>query len=129
LSDSDSLSCDDGDENLGGGAAEGAGRNNVLDVLDLDLEYHNEGNQIIVLSLPPPICHSLRRSIPVAATVNKEVQQQAPGGGNNNEEDMALPPALDTFNGLKSPGSSIQSGKTKNSSNKTRSARPSLVQL
>jgi hypothetical protein len=74
LSDSDSLACDDGDENLGGGAAEGAGRNNVLDALDLDLEYNDEANQIIVPSLPPPFCCSLYRLIPVAATVNKEVQ-------------------------------------------------------
>jgi hypothetical protein len=35
--DSDSLLCDDDDENLGGGVAEGAGRNNVLDALDLYL--------------------------------------------------------------------------------------------
>jgi len=117
LSDSDSLLCDDGDENLGGGVAEGVGRNGVLDALDLDLEYDDEGNQIINPSLPPPICHSPCRSIPVAATVNKEVQQQAPGGGNNNKEDMALPPALDALNGLKNMGSSIKSGKTKNLSN------------
>ncbi len=119
-SDSDILSCNDGDENLGGGAAEGAGRNDVLDALDLDLEYDNEGNQIIVPSLPPSICCSPCRLIPVAATVNKEVQQQAPGSGNNDEEDMASPPALDTLNGLKSAGSSIKSGKTKNSSNKNK---------
>jgi hypothetical protein len=128
-SDSDSLLCNDGDGNLGGGAAEGAERNNVSDALDLDLEYNNEGNQIIVPSLPPPIRHSPRRLIPVAATVNKEVQQQAPGGGNNDKEDMTLPPALDALNGLKSMGSSIKSGKTKNLSNKKRSARPLLVQL
>jgi hypothetical protein len=73
-SDSDSLSCNDGDEISGGGVAEGAGRNNVSDALDLDLEYDDEGNQIIVPSLPPPICGSPRRSIPVAATVNEEVQ-------------------------------------------------------
>ncbi len=44
LSDSDSLSCNDGDENLGGGGAEGVGRNDVLDALDLDMEYEDEGN-------------------------------------------------------------------------------------
>ncbi len=70
-SDSDSLSCNDGDENSGGGAAEGAGRNDVLDALDLDLEYDDEGNQIIVPSLPPPIRPSPCQLIPVAATVNK----------------------------------------------------------
>jgi hypothetical protein len=129
LSDSDSLSCDNGNENLGGGADEGAGRNNVSDALDLDLECNDEGNQIIVPSLPPPICCSPRRLILVAATVDEEVQQQAPGGDSNNKEDMTLPPALDALNGMKSAGSSIKSGKTKNSSNKTRSARPSLVQL
>jgi hypothetical protein len=128
FSDSDSLTCNDGDENLGGGAAEGAGRNDVLDALDLDLEYNNEGNQIIVPS-PPPIHCSLRQSIPVAATVNKEVQQQAPGGGNNDKEDMTLSPALDALNGLKSMGSSTKSGKTKTCQIKTRSARPSQVQL
>jgi hypothetical protein len=119
-SDSESLSCNDGDENLGGGAAKGAGRNDVLDALDLDLEYDNEGNQIIVPSFPPPIRRSPRQSIPVAATVNKEVQQQAPGGGNNNKEDITSPPALDALNGLKSTGSSIKSGKTKNLSNKNK---------
>jgi hypothetical protein len=119
-SDSDSLLCNDGDENLGGGAAEGAGRNDVLDALDLDLEYNDEGNKIIVPSLPPPIRHSPHRSIPVAATVNEEVQQQALGGGNNAKEDMTSPPALDTLNGLKSAGSSIKSGKTKNLSNKNK---------
>jgi hypothetical protein len=93
-SDSDSLACNDGDENSGGGAAEGAGRNIFLVVLYLDLEYDDEGNQIILLSLPPPLCCSPHRSIPVAATVNKEVQQQAPGGGNNNKEDMTPSPAL-----------------------------------
>ncbi len=36
----------------GGGADEGAWRNNVLDALDLDLEYNDEGNQIIVLLSP-----------------------------------------------------------------------------
>jgi hypothetical protein len=119
-SDSDSLLCNDGDENLGGGAAEGVGRNDVSDALDLDLEYDDEGNQIIVPSLPPPIHRTPRWLIPVAATLNKEVQQQAPGGGNNNEEDMTLPPALDTLNGLKSAGSSIKSAKTKKSSNKNK---------
>jgi hypothetical protein len=113
LSDSDNLACNDGDENLGGGAAEKVGRNDVLDAIDLDLEYNNEGNQIVVPSLPPPICHSPCRSIPVAATVNKEVQQQAPGGGNNDKEDMTSSPALDALNGLKSVGSSIKSDKTK----------------
>ncbi len=54
----------------GGGAAKGAGRNDVSDALDLDLEYDNEGNQIIVPSLPPPIRCSPPRSIPVATTVN-----------------------------------------------------------
>ncbi len=96
-----------------GGGAKGAGRNNVLDALDLDLEYNDEDNQIIVPSLPPPICHSPHWSIPVAATVNKEVQQQAPGSGNNNKEDMTSSPALDALNPLKSGGSSIKSGKTK----------------
>ncbi len=91
-----------------------------MDALDLDLEYDNEGNQIIVPSLPPPIRRSPRRSIPVAATVNEEVQQQAPGGGNNNKEDMTSSTALDALNGLKSTGSSIKSGKTKNSSNKNK---------
>ncbi len=110
---SDSLACDDGDENSGGGAAEGVGRNNVLVELDLNLEYNDEGNQIILPSLPPPLCCSPCRSIPVAATVNKEVQQQAPGAGNNNEEDMRPSPALDALNGLKSTGSSIKSSKTK----------------
>ncbi len=130
LSDSDSLLCDNGDENSGGGGAdEGVWRNNVSDALDLDLEYDDEGNQIIVSSLPPPIHHSLCRLIPVAATVNKEVQQQATGGGNNNKEDMTSPPASDTLNGMKSVGSSIKSGKTKTCQIKTRSARPSLVQL
>jgi hypothetical protein len=120
LSDSDSLVCDDGDENLDGGAAEGAGRNDVLVALDLDLEYNDEGNQIILPSLPSPLHHSPCRSIPVAATVNKEVQQQAPGGGNNDKEDMTLSPALDALNGLKSVGSSIKSSKTKNLSNKNK---------
>jgi hypothetical protein len=128
-SDSDSLSCNNGNENSGGGADEGAGRNDVSDALDLDLECNDEGNQIIVPSLPPPIRRSPRRSIPVAATVDKEVQQQAPGGGNNDEEDMTSPPALDALNGMKSAGSSIKSGKTKTHQIKTRSARPSLVQL
>jgi hypothetical protein len=58
LPDSDSLACNDGDENLGGGAAEGAGRNDVSDAIDLDLEYDDEGNQIVVPSLPLPICNS-----------------------------------------------------------------------
>jgi hypothetical protein len=128
-SESDSLSCDDGDENLGEGAAKGAGRNDVLDALDLDLEYDYEGNQIIVPSLPPPICCSPHWSIPVAATVNKEVQQHASGGGNNDKEDMISPPALDALNGLKNAGSSIKSGKTKTCQIKTRSAHPMLVQL
>ncbi len=96
------------------------GRNNVSDALDLDLEYGDEGNQIIVPSLPPPIRCSSRRSIPVVVTVNKEVQQQAPGGGNNDEEDMTSSPALDALNGLKSAGSSIKAGKTKISSNKNK---------
>ncbi len=103
-SDSDNLSCNNGDENLDGRAAEGVERNDVLDALDLDLEYDNEGNQIIVPSLPPLIHCSLRHLIPVAATVNKEVQQQAPGGGNNDKEDMTLPPALDALNGPKRRG-------------------------
>jgi hypothetical protein len=64
--DSDSLACNDGDENLGGVAAEGVGRNDDSVALDLDLEYNNEGNQII-----------LPLSIPVALTANKEVQQQS----------------------------------------------------
>jgi hypothetical protein len=50
-SDSDSLACDEGDEYSGGGVAEGAGRNDVLVALDLDLEYGDEGNQIILPSL------------------------------------------------------------------------------
>jgi hypothetical protein len=104
LSDSDSLACNDGDENLGGGAAEGVGRNDVLVALDLDLEYNNEGNQIILPSLPPPIHCSPRWLNPVAATVNKEVQQQAPGGGNNDKEDMTLTPALDALNDLNAWG-------------------------
>ncbi len=86
----------------------------------MDLEYNNEGNQIIVPSLPPPIRRSPRQLVPVAATVNEEVQQQASGGGNDNEEDMTLPPALDALNGLKSARSSIKSGKTKNLSNKNK---------
>jgi hypothetical protein len=110
-SDSDSLSCDNGDENLGGGADEGAGRNDVSGGLDFDLECDDEGNQIIVPPLPPPIRHS---------TVDEEVQQQAPVAGNKDEEDMTSPPAFDMLNGMKSAGSSIKSGKTKNSSNKNK---------
>ncbi len=52
--------------------------------------------------------------------MNKEVQQQAPGGGNNDEEDMKSSPALNALNGLKSAGSSINSGKTKISSNRNK---------
>ncbi len=88
--------------------------------LDLDLEYDNEGNQIIFPSLPPPLPCSPRWFIPVAATVKEEVQQQAPGGGNNDKEDMTLSPALDALNGLKSAGSSIKSSKTKNLPNKNK---------
>ncbi len=84
--------------------AEGVGRNNVLVALDLDLEYDDKGNQIILPSLPPPLYRSPCRSIPVATTVNKEVQQQAPGGGNNDKEDMTLSPALDALKGLKERG-------------------------
>ncbi len=109
--DSDSSSCNNGDENLGGGADEGARRNNVLGAFDFNLECNDEGNQIIVPPLPPPIRCS---------TVDEEVQQQAPVAGNNDEEDMTLPPALDVLNGMKSAGSSIKSGKTKNSSNKNK---------
>ncbi len=119
-SDSDSLVCNDGDENWGGGAAEGAGRNDVSVALDLDLEYDDEGNQIILPSILPPLGRSPRRSIHVAATVNEEVQQQAPGGSNNDKEDMTPSPALDALNGLKSTGSSRKSSKTKNLSNKNK---------
>jgi hypothetical protein len=80
-------------------------------VLDFNLKCNDEGNQITVPPLPPPI----RRS-----TVYKEVQQQAPVAGNNNKEDMRLPPALDMLNGMKSAGSSIKSSKTKNLSNKNK---------
>jgi hypothetical protein len=80
-------------------------------VLDFDLECDNEGNQITVPSFPPPICCS---------TVEQEVQEQATDAGNNNEEDMTLPPALDVVNDMKSVGSSIKSGKTKNLSNKNK---------
>jgi hypothetical protein len=111
LLDLNSLSCNNGDENSGGGVDEGAGRNDVSGALDFNLEFDDEGNQIIVPPLPPPI----RRS-----TVDEEVQQQAPVAGNNDEEDMTLPPALDALNGMKSAGSSIKSGKTKNSSNKNK---------
>jgi hypothetical protein len=103
-----------------GGVAEGAGRNDVLIALDLDLEYDNEGNQIILPSLPRPLCHSPRRSIPVAATANKEVQQQSPGGGNNNKEDMTPSPALDALNGLKSMGNIIKASKMENFSNENK---------
>jgi hypothetical protein len=128
-SDSDSVVCNDGDEIQVGGVAEGARRNDVSVALGLDLVYDDEGNQIILPSLPPPLRRSPRRSIPVAATVNEEVQQQAPGGGNNIKEDMTPSPALDAFNGLKSAGSSIKSSKTKTRQIKTRSARPSQLQL
>jgi hypothetical protein len=111
LLDSDSLSCDNGDESSGGGADEGARRNDVSGALDFDLECDDEGNQIIVPPLPPPICCS---------TVDKEVQQQAPVAGNNDEEDMTSPPVLDALNGMKSAGSSIKSGKTKNLPNKNK---------
>jgi hypothetical protein len=110
-SDSDSLSCNNGDENLGRGADEGVGRNNVLGALDFNLECDDEGNQIIVPPLPPPFHCS---------TMDKEIQQQAPVAGNKDEEDMTSPPALNALNGMKSLGSSIKSGKTKNSSNKNK---------
>jgi hypothetical protein len=110
-SDSDSLSFVNSNENLGGGADEGEGRNDVSGGFDLDLECDNEGNQITDPSPPPPICHS---------NAEEEVQEQATVDGTNNEEDVTSPPALDAVNGIKSAGSSIMSGKTKNSSNKNK---------
>jgi hypothetical protein len=76
--------------------------------------------KLFFLPLPPPLHRSPHRLIPVAATVNKEVQQQAPGGSNNNKEGMTLSPALEALNGLKSAGSSIKLSKTKNLSNKNK---------
>ncbi len=72
----------------GGGSDEEEGRNGVLGGFDLDLECEDEGNQ------------------------------QATVAGTNDEEEVTLPPASDLVNGIKSVGSSIKSGKTKNSSNK-----------
>jgi hypothetical protein len=110
-SDSDSSSFANGDENLGGGVDEGEGTNDVLGGFDFDLECNDEGNQITNPSLPPPICRS---------NAKEEVEEQAMVAGTNDEKDVTLPPASDVVNCIKSKGSSIKSGKTKNSSNKNK---------